>query len=449
MSKNRAIKKEITVIGGGASGLMAAISAARTLGGDSVRIIEKNDKVGRKLLATGNGRCNFSNVKCSFPDFYSWILDEYTINFAKETLSRFDVDDTLEFFREIGILPKEEAEGRIYPYSEQASTVQESLKAEAEGLGIEILYSSSVKSVKFLDNEEGTAADGNPGFEILLDKGDLLYTRYLILAAGGKAGSQYGSTGESYQMARFFGHTIVKPIPALVPFTSEDQRFQMLKGIRAKGKVTLWKDRAVEIHAETGEIQFTDEGLSGICVLNLSRFLRLREKTDAYHDYTVRIDFFPEYSEEELHDLLHSRTEYLKNRKKEEFLNGMINKRLSPVLLKEAGWDFAGICREITSEEVKRLVMLLKSWEVEISGTKGWKEAQVTSGGICILEISAETMESKRIKGLYFAGEIIDMDGLCGGYNLQWAWTSGYIAGASAASASSSAAATAASERKG
>ena len=184
--------------------------------------------------------------------------------------------------------------------------------------------------------------------------------------------------------------------------------------------------------SETGEIQFTEEGISGICVFNLSRYIRIEEKDeDGYKGYTVRIDFFPKLDEGKLLDQLTRRVESLKNRRRDEFLNGILNKKLALVILNVAGIQLSGQTEDLT-KDLKKLVKILKYWEISISGTKGWKDAQVTSGGVKTSEINGETMESKLISGLYFAGEVIDVDGKCGGYNLQWAWTSGFIAGKSA-----------------
>lgn len=435
MPKSNEIERmEITIIGGGAAGMTAAISAARVVGGNQVRILEKNDKLGRKLLATGNGRCNFTNTLCTYSDLKSVSeFDRNNSSFSKDAFSIFGIQDTLNFFEEIGVLWREETEGRIYPYSEQASAVQEALKAELEYLGVDIIYSSNVTSIRKLEEDKKSNCDNIVGFEIILETGMRLKTQKIIIATGGKAGSQYGSTGEGYRIAKSLGHSLVKPIPALVQLTSDDKLFQQLKGVRSKGKVTLRNKNQEDIVSETGEIQFTEEGLSGICIFNLSRYLRVEEKdkTD-FQNYFVRIDFFQDSYEEELFQKLSNRANILKNRKKDEFLNGILNKKLAPVILKTAGIKLAGAVGELTEGEIIKLTKVLKCWEIQISGTKGWKEAQVTSGGIKTSEIEKKTMESKLINGLYFAGELIDVDGKCGGYNLQWAWTSGFIAGKSA-----------------
>jgi len=422
-NSNHAKHKHITIIGGGAAGMTAAISAARNVGGNNVRIIEKNNKLGRKLLATGNGRCNYTNAFCTSQHLNNNSSIVNSEQFSDRGLSIFGMKDTLNFFEEIGVLAREEAEGRIYPYSEQASAVQEALIAELEQLGVDILYSSTVKQVRKLNEE---------GFEIILESGEMLGTQKLILATGGKAGPQYGSTGDGYQIAKSLNHTIIKPIPALVQLSTNHKLISLLKGVRSKGKVTLIMDKVKEISSEIGEIQFTEDGISGICVFNLSRNIRLDNENSSYQRYTVKIDLCPEFDEEELLKKLINIAGSLKGRKKVELLNGILNKKLASVMIKEAGISESGIIEHLAEAELIKLTKLLKGWIVIISGTKGWKDAQVTSGGITTSEINGNTMESKRNSGLYFAGEIIDIDGKCGGYNLQWAWTSGYIAGKAA-----------------
>lgn len=437
-------QNKITIIGGGASGMMAAISAARVVGGRFVRIIEKNDKLGRKILATGNGRCNFTNRFCTATDLYSderGKEDDICSSFAKTPLDIFGISETLNIFESIGLFWREESEGRIYPYSEQASAVQEALLGELNALGVEINYSAVVANIKLLSKTDAAATVKTPmvkptEFEIVLDDGSKLFASKLIVATGGKAGSLYGSTGDGYKFAKGLGHTIIKPIPALVQLTSNDKVFQQLKGVRAKGKVTLMDLHGKEIISDLGEIQFTGEGLSGICIFNLSRFLRNHESLGGEKlQHAIKIDLMPEIDKEELFQRLIRRAGSLKNRKREEFLYGIVNKKLAPVLLKKANIEALQNTKPMTEAEISRIAALLKSWEIAVSGTKGWREAQVTAGGIITSEINENNMESTIVPGLYLAGEIVDIDGKCGGYNLQWAWTSGYIAGKSAAEA--------------
>lgn len=447
-------KTEITIIGGGAAGLTAAIFAARAIGGNQVCILEKNDRLGRKLLATGNGRCNMTNTNCTYRDLRSADdnLDGKSDTFIREAFSFFSVAEALAFFEELGVLWREEDEGRIYPYSEQASAVQEALVKEIVHLGVAVCYHAAA-AIRQIEQIEQIIKPAKQDFEITLENGEKIITGKIILATGGKAGIQYGSAGDGFRLAKSLHHSVIGPLPSLVQITSEDNIFKPLKGVRAKAQAALAlrqnsdgskKSRSVEqlnpaeeppaeriIAREKGEIQFTEDGLSGICIFNLSRFLRESIKNNEY--YVINIDLLPEFDEKELLDKLTARQKFLRMRQKEDFLHGILNKKLAPVILGKAKISSAGTVAELRQDDLARLAGLLKSWTIKISGTKGWKEAQVTSGGIRTSEIHAGTMESKLVPGLYFAGEVIDVDGRCGGYNLQWAWTSGAIAGKAAA----------------
>ncbi len=371
--------------------MIAAISAANQ-GAKTVRIIEKNDILGRKLLATGNGRCNLTNLHCK------------------------DAIETICFFADIGLLTRVEDEGRVYPYSEQAASVQEILSDTLRHLNIEILCGREAESIERKDT----------GFKILIKDHEAIKTDILIIASGGKAGPQYGSTGDGYRWVKTLGHTIVRPMPSLVRLVSDSSFFHQLKGIRAKGSTELVRmNKAVD--RETGEIQFTEDGLSGICIFNLSRHY---EKGD-----TIRIDLFPDYDKKALRELLIKRMKTLGDRNIRELLSGLLNKKMIPVILDENGLDGERRAETLNQEEILKIVHFLKEWNISISGTMGWKEAQVTSGGVDLAEIDSDTMESKLVQGLYFAGELIDVDEKCGGYNLQWAWSSGIKAGKYAAAA--------------
>ena len=398
---------EIIIIGGGASGMMAAIIAARN--GNQVTLIEKNDMLGKKLLATGNGRCNFTNLFCTPNDYFG------KEQFAKSSFDRFGLKETLKFFRELGILEREEGEGRVYPFSAQGASVLQALRYEIESLGINVLLSTKViKTSKNLDK-----------FFVQIENGKEIIGDRLIIATGGKAGPVYGSTGDGYKIAEQFGHRINNPRPALAKLICQESYFAKLKGVRAKGKVTIKIANTDEVYSDTGEIQFTENGISGICVFNLSRFVGDSPTKAA-------IDFFPEFLEEELVSILMQRKDTMGDRPVGMILNGMINSKIIPVLLSEIGIDKRiSKCKDLDLEIIKSIIGKLRNWTLKVRKTGDFHDAQTTAGGIDIGQVSSQTMESKLVQGLYFTGEILDMDGKCGGYNLQWAWTSGYIAGAS------------------
>ncbi|NLY70154.1 MAG: NAD(P)/FAD-dependent oxidoreductase [Clostridiales bacterium] len=404
-------KYKIAIIGGGASGMMAAISAGRVIPGEDIVLIEKNDRLGRKILATGNGRCNFSNINCSWKDYGG--QDPLLV---KEAFKSLSPKDTISLFEELGILSKEESEGRLYPYTEQAASIKQSLELKLKDLNVSIILGYKVKDVRIIEK----------GFEIILTYGKTVSAQNVILATGGKAGSQFGSTGDGYLIAERLGHSLNTPLPGLVQMTSEDESFKELKGVRAKGRVTLLQANNV-LDSELGEIQFTEDGLSGICIFNLSRYLKPHIK-----DYFVDIDLFPSYDEKALLEKLAYRKKHLKDRKVENFLFGILKDKLVPVYLKRWGIDDRLPVETLSFDDLRHLVKVLKSWIVAINGTRSWENAQVTLGGIKSSEVNRQTLESKLVPGLFFAGEILDVDGKCGGWNLQWAWSSGYLAGSKA-----------------
>lgn len=413
------IKRDLVIVGAGASGMAAAVAAAEGLGAGRVLLLEKHERPGRKLLATGNGRCNFTNMSCTARDFSS--------DFPAQVMEQLPPRAVVSFFSKLGVTAREEEEGRVYPYSGQGACVCQALVSALDLRGVELRCNSVLKKV---EREGG-------GFLLSLSDGTKLHCKKLILSVGGKAGCQYGSEGDGYSLAGALGHTVVKPIPALVQLTAEDSCFSQLKGVRARAKAGLYLFSQLVCQDE-GEVQFTETGLSGICIFNLSRYLRYTgNPLNAPERYTVQLDFLPEQSPEETLLLLRHRQEDLKKRPARLFLDGLLHHKLAPVILDRAGISKAEglLTEDITGEQLQQLAQLLRGFGAAIIGTKSWKEAQVTAGGVSTLEIHPVSMESKLVSGLYFSGELIDVDGPCGGYNLQWAFASGYVAGSAAAEA--------------
>jgi predicted Rossmann fold flavoprotein len=403
---------KIAIVGGGASGMMAAISAARVLPGRDIAIFEKNDRLGRKLLATGNGRCNFSNRRCTWHEYGG-----QDTALVQEAFKAMSPEDTIGFFEKIGIFAREESEGRLYPYSEQAASINEALEAELKSLGVNVIFGKAITKVKKLGE----------GFRLILSDDKSYDAESLIVATGGKAGSQYGSTGDGYGIAKAFGHTLIAPKPILVQLISPDIPLGAYKGVRAKGTVTLLKNNNI-MAREQGEIQFTESGISGICIFELSRYLDF-ENGDTF----VSMDLFPEYTNTLLLEKLVQRKEYFADRPVYVFLDGIMHKKLTSAYIERWGINKSALLSTVTFEELQTLAEVLKDWRVLVKATKGWADAQATAGGINGKEVNSKTLESNLISGLYFAGEILDVDGRCGGWNLQWAWSSGFIAGLSAA----------------
>lgn len=402
-------KVDVCVIGGGAAGLVAAISAKRQ--GRSVLILEHTNRVGKKLLATGNGRCNFTNVNQDLSNYRG-----ASSEFINTVLEQFGYEDTIRFFKELGIIPKDR-NGYIYPNSNQASSVLDVLLFELKALKISVLYEVDVEEIVHQKNS----------FEIYTNKDDI-NSNAIILSTGSKANKVTGSDGSGYDLAKAFGHSIKPVVPALVQLRSDSKVFKKVAGVRTDAKVTLIVDDNT-ISNDIGELQLTDYGISGIPVFQISRFaaLALFEKRDVYVD----VDFLPQFNEEEIKALLALRFKMPK-RTVVESLTGILNYKLLVMLLNEAGIDENKNVNDLNEKEIDKLLKLFTSFKVKITETNSFENAQVCAGGVNCDEINPLTMESKLVKGLFFAGEILDVDGACGGYNLQWAWSSGFVAGKNA-----------------
>lgn len=399
---------DVCIIGGGASGLAAAISAMEKKPTLRVCIVEKKEELGKKLLATGNGKCNITNSSCT----------EYEV--------------VKGFLNNNGIVLKEEDEGRMYPQSGQAASVLELLKWRVKKLNVTTFTNCHVLSVIKSESE---------GFKVNIDCANekvIIPCKKVILACGGKSGPQFGTTGDGYGIAKSFGHSISRIYPVLVPLECEGVK-KSLKGIRVKGKVTLLKNEQ-PITEETGEIQFTVDGLSGICIFNLSRYIKLELNSnitldEAFRQYSIEIDFLPEMEEEEVIEFLKDRRFLMSEMPAEIYLASIINMKLGEQIIEEILKDKSSTIGNITYEGVEEIAMLLKSSRYVVTGAKGWKEAQCTGGGIVLDEVNLETMESKISEGIYFTGELLDYDAPCGGFNLHNAWLTGIKAGRGVAEA--------------
>ena len=406
-------KRQVIVVGGGAAGMIAAISARR-LGAD-VTILEKNPRVGKKILATGNGRCNFTNINAD-AGYYHGNNPKFTYS----ALSNFTVDDTIRFFEKLGIAHKVEDFGKVFPMSDQASSVLDVFLYELNQLGVNVVCDANVKDIR-----------KNGQFLIELEDGKVYKGDRVIITTGGKAMPSSGSDGSGYDLAARLGHTIIDIFPALVQLKLEGPFFKRLDGVKFVGTAEIiHNNKSVAI--DRGDILFTNYGVSGPPILQISRKAGelLKAGQEAYLKITI-MDMMPK---DELRTLLKKRWQISSSKPLDFSLVGFINKRLIPVVLMEAGINDAGRpVASLSAKELERIVDILTDWRFKIRGTRSWPSAQVTAGGVDTREINQDTMESKLVKGLFFAGEIIDIDGQCGGFNLQWAWSSGYIAGQNAA----------------
>lgn len=405
--------KKIAVIGGGASGLAAAIAAARSNPKVQITIYEQKDSVGKKILATGNGRCNLTNK-----DMKSSYYRSENIPFVEEVLEQFGYEDTIRFFSSLGLMVKERG-NYVYPHSDQASTVLELLKLELHRLGIKILTGVQVTDITPISS----------GFMIKLNTGKQKADA-VILACGGKASSKLGSDGSGYTLAKGLGHTMVPVVPALVQLKVRKNPFAKAAGVRTDASVTAICDGKA-IASDRGELQLTAYGISGIPVFQISRYVAkaLYLKQNA----KVKIDFLPEMSENEFLSFLLERKEGREQMTCADYLLGIFHQKLIPRFLEQARIRMHTLVQELSETQFKSLVQAVKRNVVLIDTTNGFDNAQVCAGGISTIELSARTMESRYIKGLYLTGELLDADGICGGYNLQWAWATGYLSGKAAA----------------
>lgn len=405
------MKENIIIVGGGAAGMIAAIAARRN--GVDVIILEKNDRVGKKILATGNGRCNYTNINLNASNYHG-----KNPKFTYSAIGSFNVDLTIQFFERLGITPFVEEGGKVFPMSLQSSSVLDVLRLEMESLGIKIKLGADVKNIK-----------RDKDFTVELENGERIKGSKVIVATGGMAMPASGSDGSGYNLLKQLGHTIVDPFPGLVQLKLEGNCFKNLKGVKFPGKAMLSSNEKFLLE-DFGDILFTDYGISGPPILQLSR--TALEYLNNKRDIKLHISIIDSKTKDELYDYLNKRFISMKNRTIEEALIGLINKRLIPTILKEVGIKKDKSIAQISKKEIKDISEILTNWEFKISGSKGWKDAQVTAGGVSTDEVDGRTMESKKCRGLYIVGELLDIDGDCGGFNLQWAWSSGYIAGISA-----------------
>ena len=399
------IQYHTIIVGGGAAGLVAAINAGSHNSG-GVPIIEKNDAIGKKILVTGNGRCNLTNINLS-PDKY---YGENT-KCLHNIFSRFSVNDTISFFEDLGVKLKTEDDGRVFPITDQAFTIVDSLAKEISRLKVKTNLGERVIKLTPIKN----------GWEVKTDK-NVYQSKTVILATGGKSCPQLGTTGDGYDIARQLGHRIVEPNPALVPLELACKWFKELQGIKVDVEIILTAHGNL-IARETGELIFTHFGISGPVVLNLSRLI-----TNSIGTFFV--NFFPGYkSNKELQTFLSAL--WLKHPRKTlvNSLSALLAKKLCSVLLKELNINSNSQVSQMTKRKSTIIAERLGNWQLDIKGPRSFKESMVTAGGVSMDEINPRTMESLIAKGLYFAGEILDIDGISGGYNLQFAWSTGYIAG--------------------
>lgn len=394
--------------------MMAAILAARN--GAEVTILEGNDRVGKKILSTGNGRCNLGNVNFG-PEMYATRNPEL----LKGWLEQFNTNDIIEFFEVLGLLTKQK-NGGLYPVSEQASSVLDALRFElAREPEIRVRTGCKVDRIR---------CDEKKNCILLWSGGESFSFDRVILTCGGRAAPKTGSDGSGYRLAEMLGHSLVPVVPALVQLKCREDWFKSVAGVRTEAEIVL-EDPLAGTVAERGELQLVDYGISGIPVFQMSGRVNyiLREKKEV----VLKIDFLPDHTKEDFPEkMIRARMPLESCGTVEEYFTGVLNRKLMTLLIKLAGLRPTEPAGEANPEKIRRVYELCRELKVHVTGSNSFEHAQVCAGGVPLDEMT-EKLESRKASGVFFAGEILDVDGRCGGYNLQWAWCSGYLAGVFAA----------------
>ena len=403
--------RHVAVIGGGAAGMMAAITSARE--GARVTILEHKERIGKKILSTGNGRCNFTNTYQTPACYRSDNRD-----FAWNIIQKFNVEKTISFFKELGIYPKDR-NGYLYPYSDQAAAILEVLQIEVAKLDICVMTEINVLDIQPVKK----------GIRITTDK-KTITTDSVILACGSKAAPVTGSDGSGYQLAKLFGHRIVPVLPALVQLRCAEKFYKSISGVRVQGTVEIYADD-IFLASDTGEIQLTNYGISGIPVFQVSRYAAkaLYKKQSV----TAVLNFMPDMNKDKFLLFLKERITLCPYKTLDEFFTGVFPKKLCELWIRLSRLPKEMRVSDLSGEQLEKLVLLIQHLRTHITETNSFEQAQICCGGVDTTEINPDTLESNYVPGIYFAGELLDVDGICGGYNLQWAWSSGFVAGKEAA----------------
>ncbi|MCI8497241.1 MAG: aminoacetone oxidase family FAD-binding enzyme [Clostridiales bacterium] len=413
MSENQSVA--ILIAGGGAAGLMAAVTAAETLqkSGNRGRVVlvERGGRVGRKLLATGNGRCNLTNRDTCAESYHG-----AAPGFIQAVLGAYPPGRVLGMFEKMGLLCVHETQGRMYPACGQASAVLDVLRLRCKSLGVEELCGFEIQDIRKNKN----------GFTVRSKEGNALYAQRVIIAMGGRAAPSFGADGGGFSLLSALGHRIIEPFPALVAVKSDANLCRALKGVRAKAEVTLLQGGKI-LGRESGEVQFADYGLSGIAVMQLSRYARGGKEKGLELSLNLIGEKAP------VKDMLIRRRLLNGEEPACMALTGIVHKKLSQEMVRRVTGTAGGKIQDLSDRQIDELARLCRDLRFPVTGVTGWQNAQVTAGGADAAQFDAETMQSKKVPGLYAAGEVLDVDGPCGGYNLQWAWSSGALAGRSAA----------------
>lgn len=407
---------KIAVAGGGAAGMIAAVFAARN--GNEVSLYEKNEKLGKKLFITGKGRCNLTNT-AEMEDMFNAVVSNP--KFLYSSFYSFTNDQTIAFFEELGVKTKTERGGRVFPASDHSSDVIHGLERELNRLGVRIELNTEVKEIL---TENGKVQG------LMLASGKKVEADAVIVAAGGLSYPSTGSTGDGYRMARSCGHKVTRLFPALVPMEVKEWYAKELMGLSLRNIEITITDGTKKLYQDFGEMLFTHYGVSGPVILSASSIVgsRLAEK-----ELTLHIDLKPALTKEQLDKRVLREFNANHNRQFKNASAGLFPAKLRPVIVELSGIPEEKKVNEITREERKKFTDLIKDFSMTLTGLRSYNEAIITKGGVSVKEIDPGTMESKLVKGLFFAGEVLDLDAVTGGFNLQIAWSTGFLAGTYAA----------------
>lgn len=406
----------VIVVGGGAAGMMAAIFAARN--GQNVTLLEKNEKLGKKIFITGKGRCNITNAS-EIEDLFSAVISNP--KFLYSGFYSFTNDQVIHFFEELGVATKIERGNRVFPVSDHSSDVIAALAGEMQHLKVKVQLHCEVKEL-LINNEKEIKG-------VRLANGKKMTADAVVVATGGISYPSTGSTGDGYRFARNCGHKVTELFPSLVPMEVKEWYAKELQGLSLKNIEIHITDGKKKLYDEFGEMLFTHYGVTGPVILSASSIVG---KTLEKKELVLHIDLKPALAEEQLDKRLLREFEANHNKQFKNAIDSLLPAKLRPVIIELSGIEEEKKVHEITKEERLNLLRLIKDFHMTLTGLRGYNEAIITKGGISVKEIDPGTMESKLIKNLYFAGEVLDLDAVTGGYNLQIAWSTGYLAGISA-----------------
>ena len=430
---------DLIIIGGGAAGMMSAISARRHHPDKSIAILDRTFALGRKILVCGAGRCNITNIHLneSIHDHYYGAND----NFIKSIFDQFGFEEIVSFFEDLGVglyVERKTDIGKMFPITNQAHTITNMLLDEIERAEIEVFLNTEVQGINAnIRNDRKVKNSGKQRFTILTREIDRqentlqeleFSCRHLIFSAGGKTYPALGANGSGYALARDLGHSLVQPVPAALPLEAKNPLSQKLQGVRMEMETTS-VIAGEKIKTRTDDVMLTKYGLSGPAILNISRELSLHFNREKKDSASVILNFLPGHDTNSAGDMLAGRWAKRPTQTLEKSLYGLFPNKFVPAFLEIVGIDGSQEVKDISPQVAQALAEGLTTYEIQVTGTRGWNEAEFTAGGVTADEIKESSMESKLLPGLYFAGEIVDVDGDVGGFNLSWSWASGWVSG--------------------